>query len=331
MTVTDTNALVDEIANRFWEKILELDPVQATILGDDRFDDRLPDLSPEGRAKEAALSREVLAEAETIGRDELETEGVITRDMLMLIARNALEAQERKLYQLAVDHIWGVQTMPVLIAQYQKADSTEGLEKLLKRYAAYPTLIDQQIETLREGIADGRTSAAVPVRRAIEQIDRMLTLAPEDYPAVKVLSAILGGGMAGRFFSDLRDKQALAYTTAAQYPSRVDQSFFLALLGTAPENVAKAEAALREQLARIQREPVADEELRVGKAYLLGNLEMDRRTNARQAWYLGSLETAGVGYEYLDRYTTQVRAVTAADVQRVARRYLSTVRTIIVR
>ncbi|TME33024.1 MAG: DUF885 domain-containing protein [Chloroflexi bacterium] len=155
LTVTDTNALVDEIANRFWEKILELDPVQATILGDDRFDDRLPDLSPEGRAKEAALSREVLAEAETIGRDELETEGVITRDMLMLIARNALEAQERKLYQLAVDHIWGVQTMPVLIAQYQKADSTEGLEKLLKRYAAYPTLIDQQIETLREGIRPG--------------------------------------------------------------------------------------------------------------------------------------------------------------------------------
>src|SRR5205085_2620184 len=84
-------------------------------------------------------------------------------------ARNALEVQERKLYQLAVDHIWGVQTMPVLIAQYQKADSTEGLEKLLKRYAAYPTLIDQQIETLREGIADGRTSAAVPVRRAIER------------------------------------------------------------------------------------------------------------------------------------------------------------------
>ena len=186
MTVTDTNALVDEIANRFWEKILELDPVQATILGDDRFDDRLPDLSPEGRAKEAALSREVLAEAETIGRDELETEGVITRDMLMLIARNALEAQERKLYQLAVDHIWGVQTMPVLIAQYQKADSTEGLEKLLKRYAAYPTLIDQQIETLREGIADGRTSAAVPVRRAIEQIDRMLSLPAEDFPAVRI-------------------------------------------------------------------------------------------------------------------------------------------------
>ncbi len=155
-------------------------------------------------------------------------------------------------------------------------------------------------------------------------------LSDPDFPAVKVLSAILGGGMAGRFFSDLRDKQALAYTTATQYSSRVDQSFFLALLGAAPENVAKAEAALRGELERIQREPVADEELRVGKAYLLGNLEMDRRTNARQAWYLASYEVAGVGYEFLDRYVGRVRQITAADVQRAAQRYLSPLRTVIV-
>jgi zinc protease len=156
------------------------------------------------------------------------------------------------------------------------------------------------------------------------------SLTDPDYAAVKVLSSILGGGMAGRFFSDLRDKQALAYTTATQFPSRVGAGYFLALLGTAPANVAKAEHALREQLERIQREPVSDEELRVGKAYLLGNLEMDRRTNARQAWYLAFYEIAGVGHEFLDRYKARVRQVTAADVQRVARRYLSPVSTVIV-
>ena len=155
-------------------------------------------------------------------------------------------------------------------------------------------------------------------------------LTDPDYPAVKVMSTVLGGGMAGRFFSELRDKQGLAYTTGTQYPARVDQSFFLALLGTAPENVARAETALREQLTRVQRERVGDEELRVAKAYVLGNLAMDRRTNARQAWYLAAYEEAGVGYEFLDRYVGAVRAVTAADVQRVAQRYLAVIRTIIV-
>jgi len=155
-------------------------------------------------------------------------------------------------------------------------------------------------------------------------------LTDPDYPAVKVMSTVLGGGMAGRFFSELRDKQGLAYTTGTQYPARVDQSFFLAQLGTAPENVARAETALREQLVRVQRERVGDEELRVAKAYVLGNLAMDRRTNARQAWYLAAYEEAGVGYEFLDRYVGAVRAVTAADVQRVAQRYLAVIRTIIV-
>jgi zinc protease len=150
-----------------------------------------------------------------------------------------------------------------------------------------------------------------------------------DFAAMKLVSTVLGGGMASRFFSELRDKQGLAYTTATREPMRVGAGYFLALLGTAPANKDKAEAALREQLERIQREAVSDEELRVAKAYLLGSLAMDRRTNARQAWYLASLEVAGVGYEYLDRYTAQVRAVTAADVQRAAQRYLATLRTVV--
>jgi predicted Zn-dependent peptidase len=155
-------------------------------------------------------------------------------------------------------------------------------------------------------------------------------LTDPDYPAVKVLANVLGGGMAGRFFSELRDKQGLAYTTTTQYPTRVEPSVLVALLGTAPENVAKAEPALRAELDRIQREAVTGEELRVAKAYLLGNLAMDRRTNARQAWYLASYEQAGVGVEFLDRYPARVRAVTAADVQRVARRYLAVLRTVTV-
>jgi len=155
-------------------------------------------------------------------------------------------------------------------------------------------------------------------------------LTDPDYPAVKVLSTVLGGGMAGRFFSELRDKEGLAYTTGTRYPARVDTSYFLAQLGTAPENTARAEAALQQQLERVRRERVTDSELRVAKAYLLGNLAMDRRTNARQAWYLAAYEEAGVGYEFLDRYVAAVRAVTPADVQRVAQRYLAVVRTVVV-
>jgi predicted Zn-dependent peptidase len=151
-----------------------------------------------------------------------------------------------------------------------------------------------------------------------------------DFAAMKLVSTVLGGGLAGRFFAELRDKQALADTTATQEPMRVEPGYFLALLGTAPDNVVKAEPALRDQLERIRREPVPDEDLRVAKAYLLGSLAMDRRTNARQAWYLAALEAQGVGHEYLERYTAQVRAMTAADLQRAAQRYLAVLHTVVV-
>ena len=125
-----------------------------------------------------------------------------------------------------------------------------------------------------------------------------------DYAAVKVLvHACWAAGWPGRFFSDLRDKQGLGLHHRRRLPTRVDRAFIQAQLGTAPENVERAEAALRAQLARIQ--PRARRRRRscgVAKAYLLGNLAMDRRTNARQAWYLASYEAAGVGYEFLDRY-----------------------------
>ena len=184
MTATDPNAAINEIADRFFEGVLERDPIFATILGDTRFDDRLPDIGAEGRAEEERVFRALVEEVEAVPDEGLEPEQVITRDMLLLVARNQLEAQEKKLYQMATNHISGVQLMPVMVAQYQIADSPEALEKLLTRFAAYPTAVEQYIDTLREGLADGRTGASVPVRKQIEQIERMHATPTEQFPAV---------------------------------------------------------------------------------------------------------------------------------------------------
>jgi zinc protease len=180
-------------------------------------------------------------------------------------------------------------------------------------------------------LSAGRDVVAVPGAQA--QIF-MASLTPAfthaDFAPLKVMSAILGGGMASRFFSDLRDRQALAYSTSTRYEARLDTTGLMAILGTAPANVPKAEAALKEHLARIQNEPASAEEVAIARSYVVGNQAMDRRTNARQAWYLGAAELAGVGYEYFDVYAAEVRKVTPADVQRVARKYLGVMRTVVV-
>ncbi len=156
-------------------------------------------------------------------------------------------------------------------------------------------------------------------------------LSHPDYPAVKVLSALLGGGMSGRLFTELRSKQGLAYSLGALYPSRVDTSFFVLHMGTAPGNVDRAEEGIRREGARVRQERVTEDELQRAKAYLLGNLAIDRRTNARQAWYLAFFELAGVGHEFLERYMAAVDAVSAEDIHRVANTYLATPAIIVLR
>jgi predicted Zn-dependent peptidase len=183
-------------------------------------------------------------------------------------------------------------------------------------------------------------AAASGQRVAIEQAAQQAQivsggLAPpldhRDHAAVKVLGGILGGGMAGRLFVELRDRSALAYTANAFYEPLKEPGTLVLYLGTAPENAARAEEALMRELTRIRAERVGNDELARAKAYLLGRYAMDRRTNERQAWYLAFYEVEGVGADYPERYRRAVEAVTADDVLRVARTYLGTPTTVVVR
>jgi len=152
-----------------------------------------------------------------------------------------------------------------------------------------------------------------------------------DHAPVKVLATALGGGMAGQLFAELRDRQALAYSASAFYETVREPGVLLLYLGTAPENAARAEAALLREVERVRTEAVSADALARAKGYLLGNYAMDRRTNARQAWYMAFYEVQGVGQHFPERYRRAVEAVTAADVLRVARAYLDPLTLIVLR
>jgi zinc protease len=137
--------------------------------------------------------------------------------------------------------------------------------------------------------------------------------------------------MAGRLFSELRDRQALAYTASAYYDPVREPGALILYLGTAPESASRAEEALRKEIERIRTEPVTTDELARAKGYLLGNYTMDRRTNGRQAWYLSFYEIEGVGQKFPDQYREAVQAVSVADLQRVARTYLANPTMVVLR
>jgi zinc protease len=165
------------------------------------------------------------------------------------------------------------------------------------------------------------------VERPVQQAQVLVgylgpSLTEPDYPAVRVLATVLGGGMSGRLFTELRDKRGLAYSVGVLSSFRTGPSF-VTYMGTAPASAEGAEAGVLSEIDRIRIEPVSERELARGKAFLLGNLAMDRRTNARHAWYLAFFEVIGAGWDFPDRFERAVEAVTLADITRVAGRYLT--------
>ena len=166
------------------------------------------------------------------------------------------------------------------------------------------------------------------VERPVQQAQVLVgylgpSLLQPDYAATRVLATVLGGGMSGRLFRELRDQRGLAYSVGMLGSFRTGPSFLVSYLGTAPPNAEAAETGMLGEIDRVRGEPVTERELARAKAYLLGNLAMDRRTNARHTWYMAFFEVIGAGWDFPERYARAVEAVTADDVARVARRYLT--------
>jgi zinc protease len=143
-----------------------------------------------------------------------------------------------------------------------------------------------------------------------------------DHVALKVANGVLGGGMSSRLFRTLRDEEGLAYSVGSAYPTRRGAGRVVLHIGTAPENVAAAEAGLRREAERLAGERVPEDELERTKAYLSGSFVLDRRTNARQSFSLAFYEAMGVGAEYLMHYPGFLETVGPSDVLQAARRHL---------
>ncbi|HLG16082.1 MAG TPA: pitrilysin family protein [Blastocatellia bacterium] len=147
-----------------------------------------------------------------------------------------------------------------------------------------------------------------------------------DYYALLVMDTILGSspGFTSRIPRVLRDEQGLAYSTFSNITSSagIDPGRFVAYIGTAPQNLERAVAGIRAEIARIVREPVSADEVQAAVDYLTGNFVFDFQTNPQIAEFLIDTEVYGLGFDYLERYPEMIRAISADDVARVARRYL---------
>ena len=177
------STVVNGLADRFWESILELNPTTATIYGDERYADRLEDPSEAGRAKALAVWRSARREAAAIPTDGLSVEDRITVDMIKVLSDLGIEEHEQRTDLLrVVDQMGGPQTLLPVVSQFQPADTPERLEKYLARLQAYTGFMAANCDLLREGIQTGLTAPRIVVERTIAQLERLLEIPVAESP-----------------------------------------------------------------------------------------------------------------------------------------------------
>ncbi len=147
------------------------------------------------------------------------------------------------------------------------------------------------------------------------------TVDSDDRHVLAVLSNVLSG-MGGRLFTELRDKQSLAYTVTSFTQAGVDPGYFAVYIACSPEKLAQGREGILAELARIREERVPEEELARTKRNLIGSFEIDLQTNGAMAGTLLFDELYRNDYDAYRRYAEAIEKVSAADVQRIARKYL---------
>ena len=143
-----------------------------------------------------------------------------------------------------------------------------------------------------------------------------------DWFALEVLNTILGGAFTSRLNQNLRETRGYTYGAFSQFVPRRLSGAFVALASVV---TAKTDSSLIEflkELRRIRDETVAPAELAKAKAYLTLGLPGDFETTGGAAARFRELLSLGLPLDYYDRYVDRINAVTAADVQRVARQYI---------
>ena len=145
-----------------------------------------------------------------------------------------------------------------------------------------------------------------------------------DTAALRLFQTLLTNGQSSRLYKRMVDTEPLALAVNANLQNAFDPTVFTFFIqprsGVDP---AITERVLYEELGKFQAEKVPEAELRKAKNQMLANLYRQLKTIEGRANLLGAYEVFEGDYNKLFTQDQQVEAVTAADIQRVARQYFT--------
>ncbi|MBA3644933.1 MAG: insulinase family protein [Gemmatimonadaceae bacterium] len=135
--------------------------------------------------------------------------------------------------------------------------------------------------------------------------------------AMTLIGTLLGGGMSSRLFQRIREELGLAYAVHTFQSFHADTGVHGVYVGTMPENARPAMDAINEELARISREGLSEEELAAGKNQARGQITLSLETPASRMYRAAGAELYEEPYLTLDEVLAKIDAIDGEVVAEV--------------
>ncbi|MDZ7681803.1 MAG: insulinase family protein [Fodinibius sp.] len=144
-----------------------------------------------------------------------------------------------------------------------------------------------------------------------------------DYAKLQVMNRVLSGGFSGRILQVIRTELGLAYSPGGQfgmnsfYPGQ-----FYVQVRTKPSTTAEVIDAVRNELERLQNEPITEQELQNTKDQILNSAVFQYDSYEQVLSQQMSYEYRGLPSDAFNQYIEGVKSTTIQDVQNMAQKYL---------
>lgn len=173
------------------------------------------------------------------------------------------------------------------------------------------------------------------IKRPVEQANIIMgcpsIVATDDRRFVmSVLNAVLGGGMSSRLFQEIREKRGLVYSTYSFASAYADAGYFGMYAGCTPSKVKQVLELLGDELDKLAADGITDEELRKAVGQLCGGIVLALEDTGSRMSRLGRAELVSGEFQDIDETLERIKAVTAEQVQELARVLAAAPRTVTV-
>jgi uncharacterized protein (DUF885 family) len=169
---------LDKLYADYWEANLKLNPINATFIGDIRYNDQLPNfLTAEYRKQVHDLHQTWLDKALAIDGSKLEGSARISYDIFVRERRLSLEGERFPSWMQPIDQFTNIAAFIPMLGSGTSAQpfkTVQDYDNWLKRGGAVPAIFDQAIANMREGMKAGVVQPKVLMAKVLPQMDGII-------------------------------------------------------------------------------------------------------------------------------------------------------------